>query len=109
MKERVEKWSCFYDPSYFDLWAIQHCDRKAFDEGLHVYTRKEAEFLVAQLNELDVAKENQRLAIEALERCSKDYQGLLETAIKQNWTRVIIDTKETIAYLGEALSTIRGE
>lgn len=44
------KWSCFCDESYFHKWAIQHKDRKAFTQAIHVNTKEEAEFLVERLN-----------------------------------------------------------
>jgi len=49
---QTKPWRCFFDPSYFDKWAIQHKDRQTFYETLHVCSKGEAEFITNQLNRL---------------------------------------------------------
>ena len=49
----VDKWECFRDSAYYDMWAVRNKDNKGFYHAIHVGTRDEAEFLVESLNELD--------------------------------------------------------
>lgn len=49
----MAKWKYFQDSRYYGLWAVRREDQKGFSQAFHVQTKKEAEYLVKELNKIE--------------------------------------------------------
>ena len=78
----MNKWECFSDKSYFDLWAVRNTKNKDFYSAIHVRTQKEAEFLVGALNRLDDLEEKYEMFVEwAFSMCNTYCEHLSDEII----------------------------
>ncbi len=76
LKERIEKWiyECFVNDVYHNQWRVRKQGELHINQGIQVDTRKEAEFLVEQLNKV----EDQAARIEELEAENQRLREALE-------------------------------
>jgi len=50
LAEKVERWECFRDPAYFDMWCVRRGGEREFKSGFHLLNGDEAVSLCALLN-----------------------------------------------------------
>lgn len=53
----TDKWECFCDAAYFDMWAVKEKGNMCFNDVVHVNTKEEAEYIVDTFNKVQRYRE----------------------------------------------------